>query len=137
METKYGKITKKEELVSKKNNAIYWVYTLDDKMKYSTFNAEFSKFAIGEDIEIEGELVGRFWNGKVFRKADEIAHEKISSNGPVPQEAKKPMEFHLSPEEVSLRSIELAHDMKKSYPEQNISIFEMAETIRSWTNGKK
>ena len=57
-----------------------WVFLIDGK-KYSTFNSEIgTKFKAGQNVEMEGEKSGAFWNMQTMKET--APTEKVASAAP-------------------------------------------------------
>lgn len=78
METKRGKIEKKEESSGESAKGTWnrHCFTIDGK-KYSTFDVELAgKFKVGDYVEMSGQQEGKFWNMDGMKMCDELTKEQ-------------------------------------------------------------
>ena len=75
METKTGKIKSVAIKEGKTNNKDWKSYTfeMEDGKKYSTFDEKIgSEFRAGDNVEIEGEQNGKYWNMTSMKKIEGV-----------------------------------------------------------------
>jgi len=106
-----------------------WSFKINGK-NYSTFNADIGdKFKAGNAVQISGEQPegSKYWNMKTMELIPEDEVVKVVK--PYEQVKEKSKEYHLSPEEVRCRALEIATSWKQ---DNSMAIYETAELIVKW-----
>jgi len=118
METKIGTI--KSILIKETPEWTRYEFEMIDGKKYSTFDQSIAEgFVKGDTVEMSGEQKGKYWNMQTIKKTDKK-----------PEIVKINNEFHLSPEEVRCRALEIATKLMKTNP--SIPLYDTAEQIEKW-----
>ena len=78
---KIQKVSKDDGLDKNGNPYTRWIFLINDK-KYSTFDEKIGeKFEVGQEIVMEGEARGQYWNMKSMKLADQ-SEQKESAPQP-------------------------------------------------------
>ena len=97
METKIGTINSVEK--KETDEWTRYQFNMEDGGKYSTFDGKIGEqFKRGDVVEMTGETKGKYWN---------MNSMKLTDKKPEVVKIQGKQEYHLSPEEVRCRAIEM------------------------------